>query len=397
VNPNVSVSEEQAEEIIVGYLKRHRDYSLAWKMGHADSDYVIEPHYTTVLSFGLTPQRPTLWGLALTHMFLHGDMMHLIGNMLFIWLFGRAVEDSLGWWLYGLLYLAGGFAAAVLNQMITQAFVPESSAPLIGASGAISGLMGMFALRFYRTKIHVFYLILLLVYIRWGTFAIASSWGIALWILQDIGGGVLDLTSPERHGGVAHWAHLGGFGLGLLYATLIGFKSEGSAEYALTDAQEAYRLRRYHSAAQLCGQFLAKNSADYEAHLLRAQSLAAVGDATRAMPHYSEALKGLLQKGEMQRAGAILRQALALDSGFTMDSKTLFSLACRLAGAREHEAAAVAFRSFASVHPQEANAPWALVQAARIYRERLGREEEGDSLLQECRRLYPGNRWVTHA
>jgi tetratricopeptide (TPR) repeat protein len=313
--------------------------------------------------------------------------------MLFLWLLGRALEDALGWWLFGLSYLVGGLAAAILQIVMTQAFSPASPAlPMVGASGAISSVMGMFALRFYRTKIHVFYL-WIFYFLRWGTFAIASAWGIGLWVLQDVVGGILDLTQPERHGGVAHWAHLGGFGLGLIYALLIKFQAEGKAEYALEDAEEAFAQRRFPRAAALAAQFLTKHPNDGDAHLLRARSLTACGDFADAMPHFAKAIAAALSGGRVHESADVYAQAEQIGQ-LSLDPSLHFTLANRLAGAGEFEAAAQAFRSFALAYPEQAQAAWALVKAAQIFKERLHRAGEAQKLFALARERYPNNRWT---
>ena len=389
-----TLPDEQYDEMRNEYLLRHRDYALIWRLEHADADFVMEPHYTTVLTYGFIPNRPTWWGLTLTHVFLHASIVHLLGNMLFLWLFGRALEDALGRWVFGLSYLVSGLAAAILQLLMIQAFSPDTGAlPMLGASGAVSGVMGLFAMRFYRTKIHVFYLIAF-VFLRWGTFAISSAWGIGIWVLQDVIGGVWDLISPERHGGVAHWAHIGGFGLGLLYALLIKFQAEGKAEYALDDAEEAFSRGRYQQAAQLAAQCLEKNPNDGDAHLLRARSLAACGDGKGALPHFVKAVTAMLNGGRIHEASDVYTEADRLSLQFALEPNLQFTLANRLAGAGEFVVAALAFRAFATAYPDQPQAPWTLVKAAQIFKERLSQPDEAQRLFALARERYPNNRWT---
>lgn len=391
---NAPPSLEQIRKIVDEQLYRHLDYGLIWRLEHERDDYVLEPHYTTVLTYGFIPSRPTWWGLALTHIFLHASLLHLLGNMLFFWLFGRALEDALGWWLFGLSYLVSGLAAAILQLAMIRAFSPDTGVlPMVGASGAVSGVMGLFALRFYRTKVHVFYLIAFIFW-RWGTFTISSAWGIGIWVLQDVIGGVWDLIAPERHGGVAHWAHIGGFGLGLLYALLIKFQAEGKAEYALTDAEEAFSRGRYQQAAQFAAQCLEKNPRDGDAHWLRARSLAACGDDKGALPHFVKAVTAMLNGGRLQEASEVYMEADRLSLPFALEPHLQFTLANRLASAGEFAAAALAFRAFARAYPDEPRAAWALVKAAQIFQERLNQPDEAQRLFALARERYPNSPWT---
>ena len=160
-----------------------------------------------VFAFGLVPERFT-WLNVLTSMFLHGGWMHLIGNMLFLWVFGDNVEDILGHGKFLIFYLLCGAAAALLQTYIN----PDSRIPMIGASGAIFGVMGAYAVKFPHARIvMVFWVILLF------TFEL-PAWLVMLYFvginfLQSVGS-VADVMNDR--GGTAFFAHLGGFFCGLL-------------------------------------------------------------------------------------------------------------------------------------------------------------------------------------
>jgi membrane associated rhomboid family serine protease len=148
------------------------------------------------------------WFTPLTSMFLHGGWFHLIGNMWFLWVFGNNVEDSMGHARYLGFYLLCGLAAAA-----AQAFVnPSSPIPMVGASGAISGVMGAYIVLYPRVRVHM--LVFLGIFIT--RIVVPAYLMLGYWfLLQIIGGG---LTSGEG-GGVAFWAHAGGFiaGAALIY------------------------------------------------------------------------------------------------------------------------------------------------------------------------------------
>jgi membrane associated rhomboid family serine protease len=153
--------------------------------------------------------KPASW---LTHMFLHAGWMHLLGNMLILFLAGPFVEDVWGRPLYLGFYLASGLVAAFF-QILSG---PDSTVPMIGASGAIAGVMGAFLMRYGRTKIKFFYLFLL---IR-GTFRAPAWLMIPLWFASQLWMGLLT-SELDVQGGVAYWAHIGGFFAGVGTAWLI--------------------------------------------------------------------------------------------------------------------------------------------------------------------------------
>ncbi len=146
------------------------------------------------------------WTSVLTHMFLHASWMHIIGNMWFLWIFGNNVEDSMGHARFVAFYVLCGLAAAGL-QMLSN---PASGIPMVGASGAIGGVMGAYVLLYPRVNVHM--LVWLGFYVT--TFAIPAIWMLGYWFLVQVIGGLGSLNA--QGGGVAFWAHIGGFVAGAL-------------------------------------------------------------------------------------------------------------------------------------------------------------------------------------
>lgn len=151
-----------------------------------------------------------------TCMFLHAGWMHIIGNMWFLWIFGGNVEDRLGSAGYLLLYLVCGIGSSVAELMFTWG----SHIPQLGASGAISGVLGAYIVFFPSSRI----LTLVPLFIIWFLARIPAGIFIGLWFLiQFLSGiGSLGATGAPSEGGVAWWAHVGGFVLGLLIAVAVG-------------------------------------------------------------------------------------------------------------------------------------------------------------------------------
>jgi membrane associated rhomboid family serine protease len=147
----------------------------------------------------------------MTSMFLHGSWMHLLGNMWFLWLFGNNIEDATTRSRYLVFYLLSGLAAA-LAQVFAN---PDSAVPMVGASGAISGVMGAYLVLFPRVR--VFTLIPLGFY---ATTVALPAWAMLIyWAVLQIFGGI-GSAFAEEGGGVAFWAHLGGFIAGVVLIKL---------------------------------------------------------------------------------------------------------------------------------------------------------------------------------
>jgi len=150
----------------------------------------------------------SLWPFG-TYMFLHGGWLHLIGNMWFLWLFGDNVEDRLGRPRFLVFYLSCGFAAALVQFALS----PGSDVPLVGASGAISGVMGAYFLLYPGARI----VTLVPVFIFIQLIEIPAFVFLGIWFLLQFSGGTSQLAVSSAHsGGVAFWAHVGGFLAGMI-------------------------------------------------------------------------------------------------------------------------------------------------------------------------------------
>jgi hypothetical protein len=176
-----------------------------------------------LLFWGIVPVRYTVWDVArqfglveqvlpfFSSMFLHGGWLHLIGNMWTLWIFGDNVEERLGRGRYLLLYLGSGLAAGVLH-IVTN---PASTLPTIGASGAVAGVMGTYLRFFPQARIET----IVPPFFFWPVFQLPAVIFLGWWFLLQFFNGTLSLAAAGgSFGGVAWWAHVGGFVYGLWMA-----------------------------------------------------------------------------------------------------------------------------------------------------------------------------------
>jgi rhomboid family protein len=154
---------------------------------------------------------------SLTSMFMHGSWLHIIGNMLFLWIFGNNVEDALGRVRFLVFYLLGGYAATALQTFITLAFgtAAEAQIPNLGASGAISAVLGAYFVLLPRASV-VTVIFLLIIFIR----EFPARLFLGFWFLFQLWLGGFSLLQPEAGGGVAFFAHIGGFVFGIATVNL---------------------------------------------------------------------------------------------------------------------------------------------------------------------------------
>lgn len=201
----------------------------------------LDPITRDILFFdyGFVPAEWKRWGNLLTCMFLHNGWLHAIGNMFFLLLFGRLVEDSLGRAAFTALYLASGLLASMTHLLTTPEFLWD--VPCIGASGAVSGILGAAAVIRARESVRVFYLWILSAHPLFGKIDVPALLFLGLWFLGQFLYAVSFseiATSVE----VAYWAHVGGFAFGALVGLVLGLRR------SLQSIGEAWRRTRRRAA-----------------------------------------------------------------------------------------------------------------------------------------------------
>ncbi len=154
------------------------------------------------------------WPTIFTSMFLHGNWLHIGSNMLFLWVFGDNIEDSLGRFRFVTFYFLCGLAAAIAQVMSA----PLSTVPMVGASGAVAGVLGAYLLLFPRNRV----LTLIPIFIFFTTVEVPAWLIIGYWaLLQFLNASLLEGGSMLRGGGVAYFAHIGGFVAGMILIMLM--------------------------------------------------------------------------------------------------------------------------------------------------------------------------------
>ncbi|MEQ9372564.1 MAG: rhomboid family intramembrane serine protease [Coleofasciculus chthonoplastes F3-SA18-01] len=185
--------------------------------------YAVVPKELSASFQGIAVNQPVPeWFTLISSQFLHGGFLHIGGNMLFLWIFGNNIEDRLGHIKYFIFYIACGILAA-LSQWF---FSMESGIPSLGASGAIAGVMGAYILRFPRAQINT--LIFLGYFVT--TIRLPAVLYLGLWFVQQAFSGVASISVQTdfgtETGGIAYWAHAGGFVFGAILGPLFGLLSE---------------------------------------------------------------------------------------------------------------------------------------------------------------------------
>lgn len=418
-------------------------YDRLWQIQHMNDRVVWEPRYSTLDWMAYHPNEPSPWRKLLGligSMFLHGGIMHVLGNMFFLWIFGRAVEDALGWPAYLGAYLLCGFAAALMQHIMTLIFSPASmGVPMLGASGAIAGVLGLFAPRFYRTPVRTFYVlpyaiplvligggILSLIFYTvlgdyptsiflgivlalvgmyfwgrtwcWGIFKAPAAWWLAFYIIAfNVVPGLWGLRDAAGGDGVAHWAHIGGFGVGMLYAFLIGSPHEGRSEFGLEDAEKFYAEGDHQHAIKHAQDLVQTAAQEAPAHEVLGKSLAAQGKQEESLDYFKKAIVLYLRKGERIQAARAYLVASSYFPKFALSPAQQLAVGSIMESEGDYKNAVLALHKIFETSLDAPETEMALLRCARIYLDHLGRPREALPLLTAFAKQYPQSQWVGQA
>lgn len=337
-------------------------------------------------NYAFVPAHPSLMSYV-TACFLHGGWLHLIGNMWFLWLAGFVLEDTWGRPLYMVFYLVSGVAAMKVHALMN----PGSLTPTLGASGAVAALMGAFLVRFPKMKIQMRWFIGIRSLLRGGYQFSAPAFALLpLWLLMEVFYGSLS----GQAGGVAHWAHVGGFAFGAIIALLLQVtglehqankvieeKTTWASAPEITEATNLMEAGRVEEAATLLKNSLASRPDSVDALGLLQQLQWRQGD----IPAYQETTVKLcalhLKAREPELAWQNYEEFLNT-GGDHMPVATWFDL-CRAAESQQnYDRALQEYRKLASAFPNDRQALQAQVASGRIYLKQLNRPQEALECFQ---------------
>ncbi len=281
-----------------------------------------------VQQYGFVAAYPQ-WYTWVTHIFLHagwpqGDsggliayvmaVLHIGLNMSFLWFAGGDLEDVMGTTKFIAAYFLGGLSSAFLYWLTSEMFRPESYAePAVGASGAVAALLGLYAMRFPRYKIRIWYFAYL-GNARFGVERVSSLIFIGVFFLVDIVSGIATL----RAGGgdnVARWGHIGGFLLGFIYGLATRQYKLGEEEYRLKEADHLFYKQKWYPAMEAYQKLLQKKPRCAEGHIKLALCWECSGAVNRAEKVLQEALEFYRQQGWTTEANMIDRELTSMRAG----------------------------------------------------------------------------------
>lgn len=417
---------EQAKDAN-GYIK-------VWQIKHAYASFVSDPHYTVLNTFAYHAAQPKIWGL-IGSLFIHGGFWYLLGDVLFLWVFGRALEEEFGPAIYVGAYLLCGIAATLTYHVLVMMLASGSAAlPLLGAPGAMAGMLGLCTLRFYRTPVRMVQIVrpmlivgcllsvivggiggyflgstgvmigffgswaAYLIYSRgsaWEPYKATSAWIIGAWLLiYNVLPCLHALTRGNMAGVTAYLAYIAGFGFGLLYALLLGSKSEGALEYALEDAHKAYDSGQMESAIERANNVLSREPNNSGAYEVLAKAYDQSGNEAEALDNYEIAIQKHFQAGEREAAVNTYLHSLSRNPGFILDPKVQMALGSQMARMALYQESAENLAKIPFTFPESPEGELALLRSAQVYLEQLNEPDMAAHLLHTMLERYPDTQWL---
>jgi len=331
----------------------------------------------------------------ITSCFVHVDFMHIIPNLIYLWIFGSALEDRMGRLHFLGAYLACGSLSMMAQAVAVVSFMPQNAGyPIIGASGAISGLLGLFLVRFYYVRIKVASLALLFlqgVY-RASISRLNAGGAMLLWIIIQLAYGLSSSSNPLST--TAYWSHISGFLFGLVLGVTGGLDKEAFLERKLLKGKRYFEEGKWFASMGELIEFLNTRPLDAEARALLARTFLLTGQRNKAASEYSRAIAGELNAGGYAAAIELYEEMKRVSREAQLPASFQLQMARRLEERKRFDLAAEAYASFGSANPGNERAPASLLRAARTYAVRLNDLERAAELYQRVRLLYPQTRWA---
>lgn len=351
---------------------------------------ISEPPFTApylIHDFGLWGDRPGAILNWVTHMFIHGDELHLLGNMLFLWVFGSVLEDALHPWGLAALYLGGGLIAALTQITVGSLTGADMHLPMVGASGAIAAVMGLFMVRFYRTQVEIFVWFHCSFWVR--ALSVLAGWG----VLQVLQGLVAARTGDYS---VAYWCHVGGFLTGAVAAPFVGGTTGARKEFITDDPEENVEYVRRCEKVEQAEKALAADPGN--AFLMRklAQMQRYAGEYESATCTYQRAVYRFATRGQLDLAVEVYLELLHHNEAAVLPPETQLQLAQHMEANRLTQAVR-SYQILAHGHPTRPEGEHALLRLAALYRHSLGQPHEALRCLEDFLQRYPHSQWAGEA
>lgn len=330
---------------------------------------------------------------AVTALFLHGGWWHLLGNLVYLNVFGPPLEDRLGPGLYlAVFLLAGSFGNLVHGLVSVWGLMGQTGTGVMGASGSLAGLLAVTLVRFWKARVRIGWWVFapLAGQNRAGLTCVPVVAAALLWLgLQAVHA----LAAGETGTGVSYGAHLGGFLSGLSLALVLGQLAAGRAENHRVQARRYFTDGHYHAAAGAWTEYLAMAPGDLEGLLGRARCRRLLGRRHEGLADYRRALEELLARGRIDELLEVFRECRRAELARELPAELLTAVAAWMEKELDFEGALAAYRDLFESYPEQSAGQRALVRLVHLYHGKLDEPEEARRWLGIACRKLPGGSW----
>lgn len=354
---------------------------------------LLRPSPFQIYALAFKPGAPSL-ASTITACFLHADLFHLAGNMMYLALLGGPVEDRLGRARFLLLYLLSGAVAMIAQAAFVLIWVPALAMhPVIGASGAAAGILGALVVRLPHARVRVATATLLMLHGMHKVVVrhIPAVIAVAAWIAIQLAYG---LAMP--HGHTAYWSHLGGLVVGGVLALAAGAGRSGRFEQRLVRGEHYMKRGAWFAAVGEFESALRLEPGDGRAQVARARALVAAGNRAAAIAAFHKAVAGEIERGAEAEAARLYLELERLLPGTVLEPRAQLKIARALRRQGEFAVAAQALIDFATTYPAHPSSEVARLLAGEFRADLIGDSEGAAALFREVdvRRLSP--RWQAY-
>jgi membrane associated rhomboid family serine protease len=355
---------------------------FANEIGMDFRNYVYYPGYS-----GLVP--------ALTAAFLHVDYFHAASNLAYLFLFGRYLEDRVGPVVFAAIFV-GSAVIGNLMQGWLNINVLHTNAGIIGASGAISGILGAFLLRLRHQRVKIAYWVFapLMATNRAGTADMHVFFAMALWVLIQVVRSLVQVTGGPAS--VAYMTHLSGFAFGVALTAAVGGWRAGIVDGHMVKAKRYLRRGEFYGAQDELTRYAAARPEDGFAHASLARAHVQCGNPAGAKSSYIEACLRHLANGRRGEAERVFQEARRAFDTFVLPAEAQLDLCFGLERNLKPDLALFAYEAFLRFYSDHGEAPFALLRAANLHARR-GEPARARECYENLVLRYPADPWADFA
>lgn len=349
-------------------------------------EYAVENYGLIPAQFNLdTPEQHI--GKLFTAPFFHASFLHLAINMFLLYLFGRDVERVIGRLEYALFYLGACLSASLMHTVVITLTLPQhyEESTVVGASGAVAGLMGLFVVRFYRR-----------VFTFLGT-EIPAVLIIMIWFITQMLFGILGLYYSSLMivslRNVSYWSHLGGFFFGLLVGSVANIALQGETEHLLDEVNRLHNSGKLLEAAQKCEHILSYNPNNAPARAELGRLWALLEEDDQSIPAYQSAVELFILQGREDDALATYEEMKRFWPQVSLSTSIRYRLACFLEETGQYDQAISAFSKIAETDGGSVEAQMSLIKTVHVLKNHMDDDEGARSAVARFEAAYPDSGW----